>query len=94
MTGSCLSAVRDACRNGLLDWSPRLMLAMYECDIQASSECSLPGFQCGESCRGTTTGPYWAGRRLAMSIASRLGLDACWALGLECRPEMLEWTLK
>ena len=38
VTGSFISSVRDACRNGLLDWSPRLMLAMYECDIQASSE--------------------------------------------------------
>lgn len=37
MTGSVISAVKDACRNGLLDWSPRLMLAMYSCDIQASS---------------------------------------------------------
>lgn len=37
VTGSFISAVRDACRNGLLDWSPRLMLAMYECNIQASS---------------------------------------------------------
>lgn len=37
VTGSFISAVRDTCRNGLLDWSPRLMLAMYECDIQASS---------------------------------------------------------
>ncbi|KAI0766400.1 translation elongation factor 2 [Trametes elegans] len=37
LTGSFISAVRDACRNGLLDWSPRLMLAMYTCDIQASS---------------------------------------------------------
>ncbi|KAK7048205.1 hypothetical protein R3P38DRAFT_3307112 [Favolaschia claudopus] len=38
VTGSVVSAVRDACRNGLLDWSPRLMLAMYSCDIQASTE--------------------------------------------------------
>ena len=37
VTGSLISAVRDACRNGLLDWSPRLMLAMYSCEIQASS---------------------------------------------------------
>ena len=37
VTGSVISAVREACRNGLLDWSPRLMLAMYTCDIQASS---------------------------------------------------------
>ena len=38
LTGSFISAVRDACKNGMLDWSPRLMLAMYTCDIQASSE--------------------------------------------------------
>ncbi|OJT13621.1 Ribosome assembly protein 1 [Trametes pubescens] len=38
LTGSFISAVRDACRNGLLDWSPRLMLAMYICDIQASTD--------------------------------------------------------
>jgi ribosome assembly protein 1 len=37
VTGSVITVVRDACRNGLLDWSPRLMLAMYSCDIQASS---------------------------------------------------------
>lgn len=36
--GSLISGVRDACRKGLLDWSPRLLLAMYSCDIQASSE--------------------------------------------------------
>ncbi|KAJ7288494.1 P-loop containing nucleoside triphosphate hydrolase protein [Mycena rebaudengoi] len=41
VTGSVISAVRDACRNGLLDWSPRLMLAMYTCDIQASSELCM-----------------------------------------------------
>jgi len=38
VTGSVISAVRDACRNGLLDWSPRLMLAMYTCDIQCSPD--------------------------------------------------------
>ncbi|CAK5284428.1 unnamed protein product [Mycena citricolor] len=38
VTGSVISASREACRNGLLDWSPRLMLAMYSCDIQASAE--------------------------------------------------------
>ncbi|KAL0960835.1 hypothetical protein HGRIS_005851 [Hohenbuehelia grisea] len=37
-TGSLISAVRDACRNGMLDWSPRLLLAMYSCDIQASTD--------------------------------------------------------
>jgi len=38
VTGSVISSVKDACRNGLLDWSPRLMLAMYSCEIQASSK--------------------------------------------------------
>jgi len=38
VTGSMVSAVRESCRNGLLDWSPRLMLAMYTCNIQASSK--------------------------------------------------------
>jgi ribosome assembly protein 1 len=32
-----ISAVQNAIRQGFLDWSPRLMLAMYSCDIQASS---------------------------------------------------------
>ena len=36
--GSLISGVQEACRAGLLDWSPRLMRAMYSCDIQASSE--------------------------------------------------------
>jgi ribosome assembly protein 1 len=36
-TGSLISSVKDACRAGLLDWSPRIMLAMYTCDIQTSS---------------------------------------------------------
>ncbi len=38
VTGSLITAVREACRNGLLDWSPRMMLAMYTCDIQASTD--------------------------------------------------------
>ncbi|KAA1479454.1 P-loop containing nucleoside triphosphate hydrolase protein [Dentipellis sp. KUC8613] len=38
VTGSLISAAKDACRNALLDWSPRLMLAMYSCDIQASTD--------------------------------------------------------
>lgn len=29
---------KDAIHKGFLDWSPRLMLAMYSCDIQASAE--------------------------------------------------------
>lgn len=38
LKSSLIGSVREACRNGLLDWSPRLMLAMYSCDIQASTE--------------------------------------------------------
>ena len=37
-SGSLIPAVKEACRAGMLDWSPRLMLAMYTCDIQASSK--------------------------------------------------------
>ncbi|KZT11987.1 translation elongation factor 2 [Laetiporus sulphureus 93-53] len=38
VTGAFITSVQGACRNGLLDWSPRLMLAMYTCDIQASTD--------------------------------------------------------
>ncbi|CDZ98701.1 translation elongation factor 2 [Phaffia rhodozyma] len=37
-TGSLISSIKDACRAGLLDWSPRVLLAMYTCDIQTSTE--------------------------------------------------------
>ncbi|WVO16366.1 hypothetical protein L204_104041 [Cryptococcus depauperatus] len=36
--GALISGVRDACKNGILDWSPRIKLAMYTCDIQASTD--------------------------------------------------------
>lgn len=38
LTSALIASVRESCRNGLLDWSPRLMLAMYSCDIQASTD--------------------------------------------------------
>lgn len=38
VAGQLLSAVREASRQSLLDWSPRMMLAMYSCDVQASAE--------------------------------------------------------
>ncbi|KAJ9117235.1 hypothetical protein QFC20_000380 [Naganishia adeliensis] len=38
VTGSLISLVKDLCHEGLLDWSPRIMLAMYSCDIQASTD--------------------------------------------------------
>lgn len=38
LTGEVIKTVRDAIRTGFMDWSPRLMLAMYSCEIQASTE--------------------------------------------------------
>ncbi|KAI5454887.1 Cytoplasmic GTPase/eEF2-like protein (ribosomal biogenesis) [Naganishia albida] len=38
VTGSLISLVKDLCHEGLLDWSPRIKLAMYSCDIQASTD--------------------------------------------------------
>ncbi|KAI9304322.1 hypothetical protein BJ944DRAFT_240655 [Cunninghamella echinulata] len=36
--GQVITSMKDACRQGFLDWSPRLLLAMYTCDIQASAD--------------------------------------------------------
>ncbi|KAI7872992.1 P-loop containing nucleoside triphosphate hydrolase protein [Spinellus fusiger] len=36
--GQIISVMKEACRQSFLDWSPRLWLAMYTCDIQASAE--------------------------------------------------------
>lgn len=38
LTGEVIKTVRDSIRQGFLDWSPRMLLAMYSCEIQASSE--------------------------------------------------------
>ncbi|KAI9678639.1 MAG: Cytoplasmic GTPase/eEF2-like protein (ribosomal biogenesis) [Caeruleum heppii] len=38
LTGEVIKTVRDCIRQGFLDWSPRLLLAMYSCEIQASTE--------------------------------------------------------
>ncbi len=38
LTGEIIKTVRDSIRQGFLDWSPRLLLAMYSCEIQASSK--------------------------------------------------------
>ncbi|KAJ2008724.1 Cytoplasmic GTPase/eEF2-like protein (ribosomal biogenesis) [Coemansia thaxteri] len=38
LSGQIITAVRDAVKAGFLQWSPRLHLAMYTCDIQATSE--------------------------------------------------------
>lgn len=41
LTGALISSGQEAFRSAMLDWSPRLLLAMYTCDIQASSASSL-----------------------------------------------------
>ncbi|KAI9850262.1 MAG: Cytoplasmic GTPase/eEF2-like protein (ribosomal biogenesis) [Thelocarpon superellum] len=38
LTGEVIKTVRDSIRLGFLDWSPRLLLAMYSCEIQASTD--------------------------------------------------------
>ncbi|KAI1144350.1 P-loop containing nucleoside triphosphate hydrolase protein [Hypoxylon sp. FL0543] len=38
LTGEVIKTVQQCIRQGFLDWSPRLMLAMYSCEIQASTE--------------------------------------------------------
>ena len=40
LTGEVIKAVRDSIQQGFLEWSPRLLLAMYSCEIQASSKFS------------------------------------------------------
>ena len=39
LTGEVIKTVQQVIRQGFLDWSPRLLLAMYSCEIQASSKC-------------------------------------------------------
>jgi ribosome assembly protein 1 len=43
LTGEVIKTVQQAIKQGFLDWSPRLLLAMYSCEIQASST-SLSSF--------------------------------------------------
>ncbi|KAL4953989.1 P-loop containing nucleoside triphosphate hydrolase protein [Aspergillus filifer] len=38
LTGETIRLVRESISQGFLDWSPRIMLAMYSCEIQASTE--------------------------------------------------------
>lgn len=40
LTGEVIKTVQQSIYKGFLDWSPRLMLAMYSCEIQASSKSS------------------------------------------------------
>ena len=53
-----ISGVREACRNGLLDWSPRLMLAMYLCEIhQIMTEVQVD-FEFIGQCGGRVVAQY------------------------------------
>jgi hypothetical protein len=40
LTGEVIKTVQASIKQGFLDWSPRLLLAMYSCEIQASSKLS------------------------------------------------------
>lgn len=42
LTGEVIKATREAIREGFLDWSPRILLAMYSCEIQASGKPCVP----------------------------------------------------
>lgn len=41
LTGDAIKLVREGISQGFLDWSPRIMLAMYSCEIQATSTSPL-----------------------------------------------------
>ena len=41
LTGEVIKTVQQSIHKGFLDWSPRMMLAMYSCEIQASSKLSI-----------------------------------------------------
>jgi ribosome assembly protein 1 len=41
LTGEVIKTVQSSIKQGFLDWSPRLLLAMYSCEIQASSKFSF-----------------------------------------------------
>ncbi|KIW90883.1 uncharacterized protein Z519_08666 [Cladophialophora bantiana CBS 173.52] len=38
LTGELITSAREAIRSAFLDWSPRILLAMYSCTIQATPE--------------------------------------------------------
>lgn len=38
LTGEVIKTVRYSIHQGFLDWSPRILLAMYSCEIQASTD--------------------------------------------------------
>lgn len=44
LTGEVIKTVQASIRQGFLDWSPRILLAMYSCEIQAGSKFFFPDF--------------------------------------------------
>ena len=44
LTGEVIKTTQQAIKQGFLDWSPRLLLAMYSCEIQASSKSISSSF--------------------------------------------------
>ncbi|KAJ3289374.1 Elongation factor-like GTPase 1 [Borealophlyctis nickersoniae] len=38
LSGQIISTMKEACRQAFLAWSPRLMMAMYSCDLQAPAD--------------------------------------------------------
>ena len=42
LTGEVIRTARSAIHQGFLDWSARLLLAIYSCEIQASSTVIPP----------------------------------------------------
>ncbi len=36
--GQMIGTIKEACRQAFMAWSPRLMLAVYSCEIQATSD--------------------------------------------------------
>jgi ribosome assembly protein 1 len=49
LTGEVIKTVQQSIHKGFLDWSPRIMLAMYSCEIQASSKLTTPFFPSEDS---------------------------------------------
>ena len=38
LTGEVIKSMQQGIKDGFLDWSPRLLLAMYSCEVQSSSK--------------------------------------------------------
>ena len=44
LTGEVIKSMQQGIKDGFLDWSPRLLLAMYSCEVQSSSKSYGPPF--------------------------------------------------